>query len=217
MKKLLTLILVVLAFYTKTNAQLEIGIVAGPSFTNFIGSEAEDWGGVGEKSKFVVRFHGGLLIKYAINDKLSAVTGLQYSAKGTKYSGKPFNINEEYDKTLSYLDIPVTIQYALSDKLSLQGGLQASILVSAKVKNGKEAQDAYELPATEDVKDYYTGFDMSVSVGPVYNISEKLAIQLLYQHGLMKVAQYAENGADIKYSVMNQAIKVSLIYMIKQQ
>ncbi len=217
MKKLSSLVLFTLVCVVIAKAQIEIGIVAGPSFTSFIGSEAKDWGGVDENPKMVVRFHGGLLLAYPFNDKLKGISGFQYSAKGTMYSGQPFTIKEEYKKILSYLDIPVSVQYAVSEKLGLQGGVQVSVLVSAKVKNNKESQDAYQLPATEDVKDYYNGIDMSLNLGAVYSLSEKLALQLLYQHGLMKIAQYAEFGADIDYAVMNQGVKLSVIYMIKQQ
>ena len=152
-----------------------------------------------------------------INEKLDLVAGLQYAAKGTTYSGMPFNIDEEYKKTLSYLDIPISIQYAVSEKFGIQGGLQPSILLSAKVKNNQATQDAYELPETEDVKDYYSGFDLALSLGGIYALNEKLALQLLYQHGLLKIAKYEESGADITYKVMNQGIKLSVIYTVKKQ
>jgi hypothetical protein len=217
MKRILMFLLFGMLTATGALSQVDILVIGGPSFSNFIGSERENWGGVNEKPKMAIRVHIGVQISYPINEQLSAISGLQFSTKGATYSGSPFEIEEEYNKVLSYLDIPLNVQYALSEKFSLQGGFQASILVSAKVKNGEEVQDAYQLPATEDAKDDYKGFDLAINIGPVYKISDKLAAQLMYQHGLSKIGQYAENGADVTYDVKNQVIKLSLTYIIKKQ
>ncbi len=226
MKKLITLSVLVVLCGTLAKAQVKISVVAGPSFTNFIGSDAEEWGEVGEKPKMAVRFHGGLVVQYPFNDKLSAISGLQYSGRGATYSGEvdgqSGTFTAEYKKMLYYLDIPLSIQYAISDKFSMQAGTQVSILTSAKVKNNQEAQDNFLLPKTEDAKDYYSSFDMSFNIGPVFKLSEKLGVQLLYQHGLLKIAKEEEYNVDthqvedIKRKVMNQGFKLSLIYVVKE-
>ncbi|MBX2944535.1 MAG: PorT family protein [Cyclobacteriaceae bacterium] len=219
MKKLIAVLVFVICIGTGANAQVKISVLGGPSFTTFGGKKAKDWGGVDKKPKMAVRFHGGLVVQYPINDKLSAVSGLQYAVKGAVYEGPGFGqqgeFTAEYKKVLSYIDIPLAIQYAITDKLAIQGGAQVSMLVSAKVKNSKEVQDNFGLPASEDVKDSYKGLDMCLSLGPVYNVTEKLLLQLLYQHGLMKIGQYKEFGADVTYDIRNQGFKVSLIYVLK--
>lgn len=220
MKKLISVLVFSLCIGIWANAQVRISVLAGPSFTKFIGSYAENWGSVGEKPKMAIRFHGGLGVQYPINDKLSAVSGLQYSVKGAVYegevSGQQGEFTAQYNKVLSYIDIPLAVQYAITDKLGIQAGTQVSVLVSAKVKNSKEVQDNFGRPESEDAKADYKGFDMCFSFGPVYSITEKLSAQLLYQHGLMKIGQYKENGADVTYDIRNQGFKLSLIYVIKE-
>lgn len=226
-KQAIFLFVILLLTGTAALAQVKISVVAGPSFTNFIGGDAEDWGSVGEKPKMAIRFHGGVIVSYPLNEKLSAISGIQYSMKGTAYSGE-VDIGEggsftaEYKKMLTYLDIPLSVQYAISEKFSLQAGTQVSILTGAKVKNSKEVQDNFQLPATEDVKDYYNTLDMCFNIGPVFKLSEKLAVQLLYQHGLLKIAKDEEYNVDtsnyeeVKKKVMNQGFKLSLIYVVKE-
>lgn len=220
MKKQVILPIFLLLCGTVALAQVKISVVAGPSFTNFTGSDAEDWGSVGEKPKMAVRFHGGLAVQYPFNDKLSAISGVQYAVRGAMYEGASFGqqgeFTAQYKKVLSYIDIPLSIQYALTEKIGIQAGTQISMLVSAKVKNSKEVQDNFQLPATEDAKDDYKGLDMCLNIGPVFSVTDKLAIQFLYQHGLMKIGQYAENGADVTYDLKNQGIKLSLIYTVKE-
>lgn len=220
MKNLIPLVMLSLCIGYRANAQVRISVLAGPSFTTFSGSDVELWGSVNEKPKMVIRFHGGLLVSYPFNEKLNGITGLQYSVKGATYKGTDDigdggTVDAEYKKFLHYIDIPLSVQYALSDKFGIQAGTQISILMDAKVKNGQEVQDAYQLPATEDVKDDYKKFDMCLNIGPVYSITEKLSAQLLYQLGLVKIGQYADYGADVTYNVKNQGIKLSLIYAVK--
>lgn len=219
MKKLICALAFSLCIGTWANAQVKISVLAGPSLTNFIGKEVKDWGTVDEKPKMAVRFHGGLVVQYPFNEKLSAVSGLQYSTKGAVYegqeSGQQGEFTAQYNKVLSYLDIPLAVQYSINEKLGIQAGTQISVLVSAKVKNSEAVQDNFGLPASEDAKDDYKGFDMCFSIGPIYNITEKLLVQFLYQHGLMKIGQYKEFGADVTYDIRNQGFKISLIYIIK--
>jgi hypothetical protein len=226
-KQAILLSVILLLTGTAALAQVKISVVAGPGFTSFMGSDAEDWGSVGEKPKMVVRFHGGVVVNYPLNEKLSAISGIQYSMKGTAYSGE-IDIGEggsftaEYKKVLTYLDIPLSVQYAVSDRVALQAGTQVSILTSAKVKNSKEVQDNFQLPATEDAKDYYSTLDMGFIVGPVFRLSEKLSVQLLYRHGLLKIAKAEEYNVDtsnfeeVKKKVMNQGFTLSLVYVVKE-
>lgn len=219
MKKLIYLLVLSVCIGTGASAQVKISILGGPSFTTFGGKDAKMWGGVDKKPKMAIRLHGGLLVQYPFNEKLSAVSGLQYSVKGAVYEGSAFGqqgeFTAQYKKVLSYIDIPLIIQYSITDKLGIQAGPQVSMLVSAKVKNSKEVQDNFGLPESEDVKDDYKGLDMCLAVGPVYNLTDKIVLQLLYQHGLMKIGQYKEFGADVTYDIRNQGFKVSLIYVVK--
>ena len=96
-----------------------------------------------------------------------------------------------------------------------------SFLLAAKIKNNDNAQRLYELPDTEDAKDYYTKFDVGLNVGAAYNINERIAIMLIYQYGLLKIGideVYNNNGGleEEKYAIMNRVLLLSLIYTFKE-
>lgn len=222
--KTTTLITLLLGWCVITaNAQWRVSATAGPSVTTFGGSDAKDWGGTDSNPKMVLRFHLGVLVSKLINEKMTAQAGLIFSAKGAQYSGpyeyydfQTFEIREvdvTFTKRLAYIDLPATMQYAVSDKFGLMFGLQPSLLVSAKVANDKAAQNAMDLPSTEDAKDYYNTFDMAILLGPSYALNDRISIQLLYNHGLLKIAKGYQST---NYAVFNRAFKLSLIYVIKE-
>lgn len=220
MKNSFVLLLIVLFTVITATAQVKVGVFAGPALVTFGGSEAEYWGSVEDKPKMALRLHGGLLVQYAIHDKINLASGVQYAMKGATYSNSIVisegeNIQAEYKKILSYLEIPVQIQYALTNRFSFLFGPQISFLMAAKVKNGKEVRDFFDLPETEDASDSYRKFDMGLNIGPVFSVNDKISIQLIYQHGLMKIGKYDEYGADVTYDVQNRTIRFSLIYMLK--
>jgi hypothetical protein len=218
MKRLLFIAFAVVLTGTVAKAQFEVAILAGPSFTKFAGGDATNWGSVDEKPKFALRLHGGVLVAYPINEKLSGISGLQYSTKGAKYSGTEETgegtITAEYNKVLSYIDIPLSVQYALSDKIGVQAGTQVSILVAAKTKNGEEVQEVWQLPASQDSKDSYNTLDMCFNLGLVYKLAEKISAQLLFQQGLLRCGKSSYDGRT--YDITNQGLKLSVIYTVKQ-
>lgn len=221
MKNSAAILLFILFSAIHAVAQLKMGLMAGPGLATFGGSEVKEWGSVDEKPSVVLRFHGGLFIQYSVNEKISIASGLQYAMKGTTYSGS-FLITEgddirvEYKKVLSYLEMPVQLQYALTKRFSFLLGPQFSLLARAKVKNGEDVRNYFSLPETEDAMDSYKKFDMALSAGPAFSLNEKLSIQLIYQHGLMKIGKYDEYGADVTYDIRNRVIRFSLIYMLKK-
>jgi hypothetical protein len=212
-------------------AQWKFSAIAGPSLSNFGGADKKEWGGTDTNPKVVLRFHLGLLADYTISEKISLSGGIQYSTKGARYKGETeyYDMNTNslamvsivYTKRLAYLDFPILVNYRLSDQFDLLLGLQPSILVSAKVKNDENAQKAFELPETEDVKDNYKTFDIAILIGPRYRINDRIAVQFLYNYGLAKIAHaetYDFNGGmvDKDYKVMNRVLKFSVAYTFNQ-
>ncbi len=214
--------------YHKGTAQWKFSAIGGPQIANFGGKDKKDWGGVDADPKMVFRFQVGILAERRHSEKMAFITGLLYAAKGTKYSNdvNDFNTNQmvniSYIKTLSYLDLPLLLRYYNSEKWSFLLGPQISYLVAAKVKNNDNAQKIYSLPATEDVKDYYTKFDVGLNLGATYTLNEKMAILLLYQYGLLKIGideVYNNSGGfdKQKAAIMNRVLTLSFIYKLKEQ
>ncbi len=211
--------LVLVLTFTSVFGQWKIMVIGGPSFTTFGGDDKKYWGGTSSNPKMVIRYQVGGMVNYAFSDKLSLESGIRYSAKGTKYSD---NQGVEYNKVLGYLDVPAVIGYAIAEKFGLMVGPQISFLLSAKIKNSKEAQDLYQLPATEDVKDNYNSTDIGILAAPYYLISDKFAFRIEYIFGLSKIAhgeEYNPNTQQLEdkdFKVSNRGVVISLIYTIKQ-
>ncbi len=217
-----------ISFFHEGKAQWKFSAIAGPQLVNFGGSDKKEWGGLDSNPVPVVRFNAGLLAERRHSETMSFITGLIYSSKGAKYSNDvpDFTANNQmvniaYTKVLSYLDLPILLRYHQSEKWSFLFGPQMSFLLAAKIKNNDNAQRLYELPDTEDAKDYYTKFDVGLNVGAAYNINERIAIMLIYQYGLLKIGideVYNNNGGleEEKYAIMNRVLLLSLIYTFKE-
>jgi hypothetical protein len=213
-------------------AQWKIEIVAGPSFTTFSGKEKKVWGETDNNPKLVLRGSLGFQAERLLSEKFMAGGGISFALKGTAYEGDvtyynstTFTFEEtnvKYTKILSYIDVPLYVKYLASDKLKVLIGLQPSFMLSAKIKNDDNARKAFPtLPKTEDAKDYYTPLDLAVLAGPQYQVSDRLAVQLLIVPGLLKVAQresYDFNGGteEKKFKVNNTSLSFTIVYLIHQ-
>jgi hypothetical protein len=91
-----------------------------------------------------------------------------------------------------------------------------------KLKNDNNARTAYpDLPETEDAKEYYTPFDLAVMLGPHFQVSEKVAIQMLVTPGILKTAKdevYDVNTGtkEQKFKVNNASLSFTFVYLIHQ-
>lgn len=181
---------ILISFALCAQAQWKFEFVAGPSLTTFTGKEKKDWGGTNTNPKLVLRGNLGFRVERLLSEKFLAGGGITFALKGTAYEGdvEYYNsststlesIKVKYSKMLSYIDVPVYVKYVASDKIKLLAGLQPSFMLSAKIKNDDNARTAFpDLPKTEDGKDYYTPFDLAVMLGPHFQVSEKVAVQIL--------------------------------------
>lgn len=211
--------------------QWKFNAMGGSTLANFGGADKKAWGDTDTDPKPVVRFHLGLQADYTLSEKFSLSAGIQYSTKGARYKGDvPYYSPEAggliilpvvYKKRLGYIDVPILANYRLSDAFDVSLGVQPSILVSAKIRNDENAQKAYNLPKKEDARDSYKTFDVAILIGPRYRINERISLQLLYNHGLIKIAHdetydYHTGTAGQDYKVLNRAIKFSVAYTLKQ-
>lgn len=214
-----------IAFVNEGNAQWKFSAIGGPQLATFGGKDKKDWGGLDSDPELVVRFHAGILAERRHSEKLAFLTGLLFSTKGTKYSGDYFDGNQtvsiSYTKLLTYLDLPLLLRYYKSEKWSFLFGPQLSYLLAAKIKNDENAQRLFELPETEDAKDYYSKLDVGLNLGAVYNLNERMALMLLLQYGLIKIGideVYSNNGGleEEKFAIMNRVLMLSFIYKFKE-
>lgn len=231
MKTLISCCLLISVVWS-AQAQWKFEFVAGPSLTTFTGKEKKEWGTTNTNPKLVIRGNLGFRAERLLSEKLLAGGGVTFALKGTVYEGDEEYYNSvtyelevlkvKYTKMLSYIDVPLYIKYVASEKLKLLAGVQPSFLLSAKIKNNDNARMAFPgLPKTEDAKDYYTPFDLAVMLGPHYQISDNVAVQVLIVPGILKVAKgevYGGNGnmEEEKYKVNNASLSFTFVYLIRQ-
>ncbi|HNR74870.1 MAG TPA: porin family protein [Cyclobacteriaceae bacterium] len=214
-----------------TQAQWKFEVIAGPSLTTFTGKEKKDWGATYTNPKIVLRGNLGLRAERLLSEKFFAGGGIVFALKGTVYEGdvEYYNsttyeleqIKVKYTKNLTYLDLPLYAKYVASQRLKILMGLQPSFLLAAKIKNDENARTAYpDLPKTEDAKDYYTPFDLAAMFGPLYQINDQLAVQVLIVPGVLKMAKaeaYSGGGmTERKYKVNNAGLSFTIVYLIRQ-
>jgi hypothetical protein len=225
MKRNIMIMCALILFFNEGNAQWKFSAIAGPQLATFGGKDKKDWGGTDSNPEMVLRLHAGLLAERRHSEKLAFLSGLLFSTKGTRYSGDYFdgnqNVSVSYTKLLSYLELPLLLRYHQSEKWSLLFGPQLSFLLDAKIKNDENAQRLFEVPETEDAKDYYAKFDVGLNLGAAYTINERIALMLIYQYGLLKIGVdevYNNNGGfeEQKYAVYNRVLLLSLIYTFKE-
>ncbi|MBN8651360.1 MAG: PorT family protein [Cytophagales bacterium] len=223
---------ILISFALCAQAQWKFEFVAGPSLTTFTGKEKKDWGGTNTNPKLVLRGNLGFRVERLLSEKFLAGGGITFALKGTAYEGNVDYYNSstymlesikvKYSKMLSYIDVPVYVKYVASDKIKILAGLQPSFKLTAKIKNDDNARTAYpDLPETEDAKDYYTPFDLAVMLGPHFQVSEKVAVQILVVPGILKVAKaevYGGNGSmeEQKFNVNNASLSFTFVYLIHQ-
>lgn len=230
MKNVLVVMLVICTC-VEVYGQWKFSVLGGSTLANFGGADKKEWGGTDTNPKAVMRFHIGLQADYTLSEKFSLSAEIQYSTKGARYKGDALYYSPEtgnlttlpvvYKKRLAYIDVPILVEYRVSDQFDVLLGAQPSILLSAKIRNDENAQKAYNLPKKEDARDSYKTFDVAILIGPRYRINERISVQLLYNHGLIKIAHddtydYHTGTTGGDYKVMNRALKFSVAYTLKQ-
>ncbi len=171
---------------------------AGATYSNQ--KESLDYlpGDSNEDTNALIGFYAGLSGEIPINQKLSAVTGVDFSTKG---SGFETGSSNKIKRRLSYIDVPVKVQYSLKPNFYFNGGLQPSFLVSARRKSDNN---------NDDIRDLYKNFDLAATIGARYDFSKNLGIQIQYDHGLTDISE-GNSFEDVK----NRTWRLGLMYSIK--
>lgn len=230
MKKLLFLSLLVAGIVTVASAQLEIGVVGGPSFVSFSGNDVEMWGELYQKPNMKVKFHLGAFFNYRLNDQFSLEPRILFALKGPQYKGE----TEEYDeetfmlvtgekkvtKMLTYIDLPLLLNFHASEQLSLFAGPQIGLRMGAKAKSefsgAAQGGGSVSYSRTSDQKEYYYGTELGVYLGLGYKLNDDLSVNLIYNPGISKIAHVEYEGEDEKYDVKNTSILLSLRHSLKK-
>lgn len=192
-----------------SNGQTSWNVKTGITVNNFIFS--------GNPDSFVKQFTDGyenlvgfniaMGAQMPISDRLSFKPELQFITRGGTQSSYPSGGEEKYK--LNYLDLPLLLSLGWK-KISVDFGPSIGLLLSSKVKSDSGSGDADYL--------FKNSFDLGLTAGVNFNVTEKFQIVGRYYKGLAEVAKlvYADNNnnkSEIIYQ--NSTIQIGVAYRIK--
>ena len=182
MKKIFTMLLIVVLVPTISSAQTQYGAVVGLNFANVSGDDIED-------SKMRLGIRLGASFSRELSDAVMLNTGLLYSVKGFSYEIDVVNLStlatEKVDANMSfnYLEIPVNFAFSVADQFSLMAGFYSAFLVGVTHTIDGEDMDA----DTDD----FSSIDFGIGLGADFSITDAISLNAGYQIGL---AELDEDG-----------------------
>lgn len=193
--------LLLAAQQTYAQAQLAIGIKAGPNFAN-INTDAS----AGQNYKNRTGFHGGafVLIKAA---KFGIQPEILFSQQGSKVE-----INSQnFESNFSYVNIPVIVKLYLAAGINLQVGPQFGFVTKAETPIADQLNPgSYKV---EDVKDKMKSSDITAALGLGWDLPFGLTIDARYNMGLSKIYDQAPSTQQTT-DAKNQVFQLSLGYKL---
>jgi opacity protein-like surface antigen len=190
MKKVF-LSLICLASLATASAQFSLGAKAGAQLTDFRGGAY-----FAEESKMKVGYYGGAYGRFHFTDKIAAQAEVLYSAQGAKIE----DADDDYDRNLNYITVPVMFQYHLPLGLYFETGPQVSFLTKAQWKDGDDKRD---------LKDITKKTDFAWVAGAGFKITEELGVNARYNIGISDFTD-AEMGGKAH----NSAIQLGLSWKL---
>jgi hypothetical protein len=104
-----------------------MGVKAGMNFANVYDSEGEDFVADGK-----IGFAGGLFVSLPLNTFFGLQPEILYSQKGFKATGKILGNPYEFNRTSSYVDIPLYFTMKPAEVVTILFGPQVSFLTTQK-------------------------------------------------------------------------------------
>ncbi len=192
--------LLVAAQQAFAQAQLAIGIKAGPNFATL-----DTKSSASENYKNRTGFHGGafVLIKAA---KIGVQPEIIFSQQGSKVK-----INSEnFESNFSYVNIPIILKLYTVAGINIQAGPQFGFVTNAEAPIEDQLNPgSYKV---EDVKDKMKSSDFTVALGLGWDLPFGLTIDARYNLGLSKI--YDKAPTTITEDARNQVFQLSLGYKL---
>lgn len=182
-----------------SQAQLAVGIKAGPNFANI---DTESSASANYKNR--AGFHGGafVLIKAA---KIGIQPEIIFSQQGSKVE-----INSQnFESNFSYVNIPIILKLYTVAGINIQAGPQFGFVTNAEAP----IQEQIGAPATvEDVKDRMKSSDFTLALGLGWDLPFGLTLDARYNMGLSKI--YDNAPSQQTDDAKNQVFQLSLGYKL---
>jgi hypothetical protein len=192
MKKIIITSFFLLAtMYTFAQAQLAIGVKAGPNFAKLDGTSAEGT----FKNRTGYHFGAFALIKLT---KIGIQPEILFSQQGSKIKTD----QGDFDANFSYINIPVIIKLYTVAGINLQAGPQFGFLSRAEIDD-------------TNVKESVKNSDVSLALGAGWDLPFGLTLDARYNLGLSKINENDPTFDKIKNQVWQVSVGYKLIKLGK--
>lgn len=164
---------------TSNESTFELGAIAGINISNVVGADVNN-------NSSRSGFHLGAYAQFELRDKLGFRP--EFHLISTKGTG-----NGNF-RTL-YLDIPLLASYQAGEKIKLLAGVQPSLLLSARVGDGRG-----------NITSFIRTLDLGLIIGGWYQISTEWGVGARFVPGLSRV------GASGEQRTFNSNFQLSVGY-----
>jgi opacity protein-like surface antigen len=183
-----------------SQAQLAIGIKAGPNFANI---DTKSTATANYKNR--TGFHGGAFVLIKAT-KFGIQPEVIFSQQGSKVE-----INSQnFESNFSYVNIPIILKLYTVAGINIQAGPQFGFVTNAETPIEDQLNPgSYKV---QDVKDKMKSSDFTVALGLGWDLPFGLTIDARYNLGLSKV--YDEAPTTQTDNAKNQVFQLSLGYKL---
>ncbi|HET9487982.1 MAG TPA: porin family protein [Chryseosolibacter sp.] len=193
-------VLLIAAQQAYSQAQLAIGIKAGPNFSNI---DTKSSATANYKNR--TGFHGGAFVLIKAT-KFGIQPEIIFSQQGSKVE-----INSQnFESNFSYVNIPIILKLYTVAGINIQAGPQFGFITNAETP----IEDQLD-PGTyrvQDVKDKMKSSDFTVALGLGWDLPFGLTVDARYNLGLSKI--YDEAPTTQTDNAKNQVFQLSLGYKL---
>lgn len=168
----------------------QLGIKAGPNFSNFNGSNFED-----SKAKTLVGFHAGAFVSLFVGNNFAIQPEVLLSTQGARLEDANSN---KTDYKLTYINIPVMLKYRFNGGFYLEAGPQLGFKVHEQVDGSSE--------------NFAKNTDVSLAGGLGFHSPMGLGIGARYAAGVTKLGDI--KNAPSQPDWKNGVIQMSLFYTL---
>jgi outer membrane immunogenic protein len=200
-----------------------VAVVLVASFSSFAGIDLTIGGGLNisdvnlskdyklasdQTKSMLMGFNAGANARFAFNDKMGLVAGLNYETRGAKIKTSDLGFSETKTGNLAYLQIPVLFSYKFMPELAVNIGPEIGLLLRAKEK----VEGDFDIDnGTFDVKSSTSSLDLGASIQVTYTISNMIVVGAGYDYGFINTDK---NPGDMKGAMTNSNIKVTVAYLL---
>ncbi|MPS72024.1 MAG: PorT family protein [Chryseobacterium sp.] len=172
-----------------------------------------------DDAKSKVGFAGGAFVNIPVSEQFSIQPEVMYSQMGSKvtnkysttFLGNTYEARSTAKLNLDYITVPIMFQFRATPAFYIEAGPEFGFLTSAKAKdinttyvNG--SPDDSSTNTSEDLKDYYSGFNMGAALGLGYDITPNFGINARYVAGFTDINKKDRN-TDGNTSLQNDGDK----------